>query len=136
MMNAKDLCAVELLEPMRAAGIVSYKVEGRTKSVYYAAMTARSYRKAIDDMLAGRPVDSRNVADLIGIAHRGYISGFYTRNPREYGQNYDDPSSRDFTHQNAGMVQHWDAETRLLAFEVKNQIRRETRWKLSLRNVR
>ncbi|MCF7823636.1 MAG: U32 family peptidase C-terminal domain-containing protein [Candidatus Marinimicrobia bacterium] len=122
MMNAKDLCSIELLGQMRDAGIVSYKVEGRTKSVYYAAMTARSYRKAIDDMLAERPFDSQNLEDLIGIAHRRYISGFYTKDPREYGQNYDDPSSLDFTHQNAGMVTNWDPDAALLEFEVKNQI--------------
>lgn len=123
MMNAKDLCSIELLQQMRDAGIVSYKIEGRTKSVYYAAMTARSYRKAIDDMLANRPFDTRNLEDLIGIAHRGYISGFYTKNPQEYGQNYVDPSSQDFTAQNAGMVTAWDASSQLLAFEIKNQIR-------------
>ncbi|MCF6239142.1 MAG: U32 family peptidase C-terminal domain-containing protein [Candidatus Marinimicrobia bacterium] len=123
MMNAKDLCSIELLQQMRAAGIVSYKVEGRTKSVYYAAMVARSYRKAIDDMLADKPFDSTNLEDLIGIAHRGYISGFYTKNPQEYGQNYVDPSSQDFTHQNAGMVIGWDEVTQLLEFEIKNQIR-------------
>lgn len=123
MMNAKDLCSIELLGQMRDAGVVSYKIEGRTKSVYYAAMTARSYRKAIDDMLADRPFDQKNLEDLIGIAHRRYISGFYTKNPQEYGQNYDDPSSLDFTHQNAGMVTGWDAAKNLLEFEVKNQIR-------------
>ncbi|NQV15310.1 tRNA 5-hydroxyuridine modification protein YegQ [bacterium] len=122
MMNAKDLCSIELLEQMRDAGIVSYKVEGRTKSIYYAAMTARSYRKAIDDMQAGQSFDARNLEDLIGIAHRRYISGFYTKNPSEYGQNYVDPSSQDFTHQNAGMVIAWDPETQLLEFEVKNRI--------------
>ncbi|MEA3287007.1 MAG: tRNA 5-hydroxyuridine modification protein YegQ [Candidatus Marinimicrobia bacterium] len=123
MMNAKDLCSIELLQKMRDAGIVSYKVEGRTKSVYYAAMVARSYRKAIDDMQTGKPFDSKNLEDLIGIAHRGYISGFYTKNPQEYGQNYVDPSSQDFTHQNAGLVTGWNAGTQLLEFEIKNQIR-------------
>jgi len=122
MMNAKDLCSIELLGQMRDAGIVSYKVEGRTKSVYYAAMTARSYRKAIDDMLADRPFDSKNLVDLVGIAHRRYISGFYTRNPQEYGQNYDDPSSQDFTHQNAGLVTRWDPGAKQLEFEVKNRL--------------
>jgi putative protease len=123
MMNAKDLCSVELLQQMREAGIVSYKVEGRTKSVYYAAMVTRSYRKAIDDMLDQKPFDTINLEDLIGIAHRGYISGFYTKNPQEYGQNYVDPSSQDFTHQNAGMVVGWNEATQLLEFEIKNQIR-------------
>ncbi len=123
MMNAKDLCSIELIQQMKAAGIVSYKIEGRTKSVYYAAMTARSYRKAIDDVEAGLPFDSKNLEDLIGIAHRGYISGFYTKDPKEYGQNYADPSSQDFTHQNAGMVIQWDPATELLEFEIKNQVR-------------
>ncbi|NQV50730.1 MAG: U32 family peptidase C-terminal domain-containing protein, partial [Candidatus Marinimicrobia bacterium] len=123
MMNAKDLCSIELIQQMKEAGIVSYKIEGRTKSVYYAAMTARSYRKAIDDVEAGLPFDSKNLEDLIGIAHRGYISGFYTKDPKEYGQNYADPSSQDFTHQNAGMVTNWDVSAQLLEFEIKNQIR-------------
>jgi putative protease len=123
MMNAKDLCSIELLEQMRDAGVVSYKIEGRTKSIYYAAMTARSYRQAIDDMLEGRPFNSKNLEDLIGIAHRRYISGFYTKNPQEYGQNYDDPSSMDVTHQNAGMVKKWHDQKALLEFEVKNQIK-------------
>lgn len=123
MMNAKDLCSIELLKDMMDAGVVSFKVEGRTKSVYYAAMTARSYRKAIDDVHAGKPFDQKNLEDLIGIAHRGYISGFYTRNPREYGQNYMDPSSQDFTHQNAGMAIQYHADAQLLEFAVKNQIR-------------
>jgi len=122
MMNAKDLCSIELLGQMRDAGIVSYKVEGRTKSVYYAAMTARSYRKAIDDMLADKPFDSQNLGDLIGVAHRRYISGFYTKNPQEYGQNYDDPSSQDYTHQNAGLVTGYDTDKGLLEFEIKNRI--------------
>ena len=122
MMNAKDLCSIELLEQMRAAGIVSYKIEGRTKSVYYAAMTARSYRKAMDDMETGQPFDQKNLEDLIGIAHRGYISGFYTRDPKEYGQNYVDPSSQDFTHQNAGLVIAWHPDSQLLEFEVKNRL--------------
>ena len=123
MMNAKDLCSIELIQQMKAAGIVSYKIEGRTKSVYYAAMTARSYRKAIDDVEACLPFDAKNLEDLIGVAHRGYISGFYTKDPKEYGQNYADPSSQDFTHQNAGMVTQWDPATQLLEFEIKNQIR-------------
>jgi len=120
LMNAKDLCAVELLQELMEAGVVSFKIEGRTKSAYYAAMTARSYRASIDDVLAGRPFNPENLKDLIGIAHRGYITGFYTRDPRSYGENYHEPSSQDYTHQNAGLVTGW-AEG-WLEFDVKNRI--------------
>ena len=34
MFNAKDLCAVELLDDIRNAGVMSFKIEGRTKSAY------------------------------------------------------------------------------------------------------
>ena len=52
LFNAKDLCAIELLDGIQKAGVCSFKIEGRTKSEYYAAMCTRSYRKAIDDMAA------------------------------------------------------------------------------------
>ncbi|KAA3659709.1 MAG: U32 family peptidase, partial [Calditrichaeota bacterium] len=55
LMNARDLCAIEYLQELRDAGIVSFKVEGRSKSVYYAALISRAYRHAIDDLAAGKP---------------------------------------------------------------------------------
>ena len=62
LFNAKDLCAVELLDDIREAGVMSFKIEGRTKSEYYAAMATRSYRKAIDDMANGNSFDLNNLA--------------------------------------------------------------------------
>lgn len=33
---------------LMAAGVDNFKVEGRTKSIYYLAITTRSYRRGID----------------------------------------------------------------------------------------
>ena len=49
IMNSKDLCLMLKLDKILAAGFDSLKIEGRNKSAYYAAQTARAYRKAIDD---------------------------------------------------------------------------------------
>lgn len=63
-MNAKDLCVIENLKEMYEAGICSFKVEGRTKSVHYAALIAKIYRKAIDDVKAGVKFDPQLLAEL------------------------------------------------------------------------
>ena len=50
IMNSKDLRAIELLGPMKQAGVTSFKIEGRSKSIYYLSLVTRAYRKAINDL--------------------------------------------------------------------------------------
>lgn len=76
IMNSKDLCLIEYLKDLKEAGIVSFKIEGRNKSEYYAATTARAYRKAIDDMESGKPFDKKLLEELKKTSNRGFISGF------------------------------------------------------------
>ena len=48
IMNSKDLCLMPKFDKVLSAGFDSLKIEGRNKSAYYAAQTARAYRKAIE----------------------------------------------------------------------------------------
>ena len=75
-MNSKDLRAVQHVEKLIKIGVDSLKIEGRTKSLYYVARTAQTYRRAIDDALAGRPFNPELYAELEGLANRGYTDGF------------------------------------------------------------
>lgn len=122
MFNSKDLCAVELLKELYDSGIISFKIEGRTKSEYYAAMATRSYRRAIDDFVQDKPFDPNILLDLQALSNRSYTSGFYTRNPREYGENYHDARSIERTHKAVGMECTYDHENKFLEFEAKNKI--------------
>lgn len=88
IMNSKDLRAVEQVERLIAIGVDSLKVEGRTKSLYYVARAAQTYRRAIDDALAGKPFDVGLLADLEGLANRGYTPGFLERHRTQDYQNY------------------------------------------------
>ncbi|MCD6582237.1 MAG: U32 family peptidase [Desulfuromusa sp.] len=77
IMNSRDLCLVEQLPQLLAAGIDSFKVEGRMKSLYYLATTARVYRDAIDRLA----VDSADIdplwrEELEKVSHRPYDTGF------------------------------------------------------------
>jgi len=94
IMNSKDLRAVQHIERLINIGVDSLKIEGRTKSYYYAARTAQVYRRAIDDAIAGKDFNMGLMDELEGMANRGYTEGFYRRHlPDEY-QNYETGNSR------------------------------------------
>lgn len=89
IMNSKDLRAVEHVERLTKIGVDSLKIEGRTKSLYYVARTAQTYRRAIDDAVAGRPFNPNLITELEGLANRGYTGGLLERRPANDYQNYE-----------------------------------------------
>lgn len=52
--NSKDLCLLEKLPQLVAAGVDALKIEGRMKSIFYVGGVVRIYRAALD-YLAGLP---------------------------------------------------------------------------------
>ncbi len=54
LFSPQDLCALERVPEMLAAGVRSFKIEGRLKSPEYVAATTRAYRRALDAALAGQ----------------------------------------------------------------------------------
>jgi putative protease len=120
-MNSKDLRAVQHVERLVQIGVDSLKIEGRTKSVYYVARTAQVYRRAIDDAVAGRPFDFALLAELEGLANRGYTDGFYQRHSTPEHQNYLKGHSESSRSQYVGDVIGFDAATGLAEIAVKNR---------------
>ncbi len=47
ILNPKDLALIEYIPDLINAGVCSFKVEGRTKSMYYAALVAKTYKKQL-----------------------------------------------------------------------------------------
>ena len=120
IMNSKDLRGIEVVEKLAKIGVDSLKVEGRTKSLYYVARVAQSYRKAIDDAVAGRPFDYGLLSELEGLANRGYTSGFLERHQTQDYQNYLTGHSIAKQSQYVGHVTEIDAEG-WATVEVKNR---------------
>jgi putative protease len=119
IMNSKDLRAVEHVERLVKIGIDSLKVEGRTKSIYYVARTAQVYRQAIDDAVAGRPLDLRLLGALDALANRGYTDGFYERHHTHEQQNYMRGHSESTRQQYVGDIV--SCSEGLAEIEVKNK---------------
>lgn len=89
IMNSRDLRAVEHVPEFVRMGLASLKIEGRTKTYFYAARTAQVYRQAIDAAIRGEPIDAKLLANLDTLANRGYTDGFYSRRPISELQNYE-----------------------------------------------
>lgn len=121
IMNSKDLRAIEHVQRLVEIGVDSLKIEGRTKSPYYVARTAQVYRRAIDDAVAGRPLDPSLLGELEGLANRGYTDGFYQRHHEHEMQNYLRGHSESGRSLYVGDVIGWDAVRGMAEVEVKNR---------------
>ncbi|MDF9833658.1 putative protease [Ereboglobus sp. PH5-5] len=121
IMNSRDLRAIEHVRRLVEIGVDSLKIEGRTKSHYYAARTAQLYKRAIDDAVAGRPFDPALLAKLDGLANRGYTDGFLGRHEARETQNYERGESRTDTQEFVAEVTAYDAATGYSTLDVKNR---------------
>ncbi len=121
VMNSKDLRAIEHVARLVEIGVNSLKIEGRTKSPYYVARTVQSYRRAIDDAVAGREFDPALLGQLEGLANRGYTSGFFQRHTPEETQNYLRGHSESTRSLYVGDVLAFDGGRGLAQVTVKNR---------------
>jgi len=106
IMNAKDLNLASHMKEILDSGVVdSVKIEGRTKTAYYAAVTAKAYRMAIDDYYKDEFNGEKYQYELQSLQNRGYTDAYLVSRPFEKH----DTQSLDFTmqlgtHQVSGVV--------------------------------
>lgn len=120
IMNSKDLRAVEYLKPIRDAGVCSFKIEGRTKTIYYLSMVTRTYRKAIDDLARGAPFDPKLIDELNKTSNRGFTSAFLVPRSDHETERFDSAQETHLPQVFAGQVT--GARPGWMEVEVKNRI--------------
>ncbi|HPO06101.1 MAG TPA: U32 family peptidase C-terminal domain-containing protein, partial [Candidatus Gracilibacteria bacterium] len=89
IMSSRDMCMIEHLEEIANSGVISVKVEGRNKTIYYLATIARAYRQALDDLGEGKPFNPQLWAEVKATANRGFFAGFLHGKPFTEGQQYE-----------------------------------------------
>ncbi len=123
LFNSKDLCMIEHIPDLISAGIDSFKIEGRMKTALYAAVTARVYRRAIDDCLRDPACYRANLLSYreeIGkCTHRAFTTGFFFGHPDSDTQIYDS-STYMRSHTYLGTVEALD-EAGCACFHQKNK---------------
>ena len=89
IMNSRDMRMIEHIPRLIDAGVESFKIEGRMKSSYYAAVVTNAYRSALDAAIACKELDPLWVRETDMVSHRPYCTGFYFGEP---GEHYADAS--------------------------------------------
>ncbi len=77
ILSSKDLMTLPILKRLQDAGIESFKIEGRVKSLHYVSTVTYVYRRAIDQILKGENPGEDLYRELEKISHREYWSGFF-----------------------------------------------------------
>jgi putative protease len=120
--NSQDLNLLNYLKDLSDAGVDSFKIEGRNKSVYYLVTVIRAYRNVIDavskkdnDLQGIIEREQNNLNDLV---HRGYTTGFLLETEPEHNfANSHKRSNFEFVGEIFGKI--FNKKNKLNLFEVK-----------------
>ena len=80
IMSPKDLCTIEFLDKMAAAGVSVFKIEGRARPAEYVQKVVSAYRAAADAVEAGTftPEFGASFRDQLSqVFNRGFWDGYY-----------------------------------------------------------
>ena len=81
-MSSRDICMIDHIADLIDAGVCSFKVEGRMKSLLYISAIIASYRSMIDHICDGTPIDRRIIErELNVVSHRDFSTGFFYQSP-------------------------------------------------------
>ncbi len=125
IMNSKDLCLLPHLDEIIASGVDSLKIEGRMKSVHYAASVTHAYREAIDSYVKNAQnftIRQEWKDELEKVSHRPYTTGFSFGRPDAKDQVYG-TSSYIQTSDFVGLVRSYDASTGYALVEQRNNMK-------------
>lgn len=73
ILSPKDLCLVRYIKELQNTGVDSFKVEGRTKSLYYVSAVTKAYRALMD----GKIDSEEAFCELKKVGNRGFTEGFF-----------------------------------------------------------
>ncbi len=121
-MSSRDLCMIAHIPELVAAGITSFKIEGRMKSAYYTAVVTNAYRMAIDACLKNEKADTAALIDEVGsVSHREYDTGYFFSSPHTKANITEkDGYLREKAY--LAVVISYDAESGRALFVQKNKI--------------
>ena len=84
VLSAKDLCSLPFLDQLVAAGIASFKIEGRARKPEYVHAVVKAYRAGLDAVLDGTftpELAERLAAETRTVFHRESTTGLFFGRP-------------------------------------------------------
>ena len=124
-MSSKDLCSIREIPKLIEAGVDSFKIEGRMKSIHYIATIVSTYRKLIDAYCEDPDnfeFDEFYANELEKAANRQTSTGFFYGTATEQQQLFnlrDEHPTQEFVIR----VLDYDKETGLAKIEQRNHFK-------------
>lgn len=84
VLSARDLCSLGFVDKLMAAGIASFKIEGRARNANYVKTVTAAYRRAVDAVADGTYTAELAAAlteDVKRVFHREFSAGLYFGRP-------------------------------------------------------
>lgn len=84
VMSAKDLCSLAFVDKLMAAGIASFKIEGRARNPEYVKTVVAAYRRAVDAVADGsysQALVEELAKEVKKVFHREFADGLYFGRP-------------------------------------------------------
>lgn len=123
ILSSRDLCLLPHLPGLIGAGVDSFKIEGRVKSVHYVATVVKVYREAIDSMMENPEafrVEPVWLEELGKVSNRDYTTGFLAGDGTLSGHgDVEGIYSRNCTF--VGMVKGYNKDRRVIEVEQRNR---------------
>lgn len=124
-MGSKDLCMIEYLPELIEAGVDSFKIEGRMKSIHYVATVVNVYRQAIDAYFADPEhfeLKSEWLDEINKAANRPLNTGFFLDTPGAEDHIYG-PEEKAAPYDFAGIVLDYDERTGFATIQQRNHFK-------------
>ncbi len=123
ILNPKDLALIKYIPDLINAGVNSFKIEGRTKSLYYASVVAKTYKQAIDSYYKCATINADELFnELAKTNNRQFMTGFLADKPDFEHYNYN--SSKGITGATfVGVIEEHINDNKYLV-KLKNQLKK------------
>ena len=84
VLSARDLCSLGFVDRLMAAGVASFKIEGRARNANYVKTVVAAYRRAVDAVAEGTcspALVAELTASVKTVFHREFSDGLYFGRP-------------------------------------------------------
>lgn len=124
LFNSRDISMIDYIPELIKAGIDSFKIEGRVKGAFYAAVTTWAYKNALKTYQKNPEhytADPLWKLQLERTVHRQFGTGFYFDRPGKNAQIFPEKTylRPAFV---VGVVQGYDPEAGLLSINQRNKM--------------
>lgn len=126
ILSAKDMKTIEILDKIIDAGIISLKIEGRTKPVDYIATVTRCYREAIDSIknktYTKKKIENWN-KELGEVYNRKFSTGFWLGEPKKEGFTDIEGSNQTKKKKHLGIVKKFYAKPMVCEIKISEDLK-------------